>query len=94
MTPAHLSKATDKYIKIQYINLVNHGVKTPVVISVTARIVALLKDQTAPFLSTDCASKLITKPSKNRLSSLVKAVNRTSSCQFSQLSHFSVDKLV
>jgi hypothetical protein len=64
------------------------------VTSITLKILAVMKDRTEPFLSTDCANKLVTGWRKSAKTVRVKAVNRTSSGFFSQLSHFSVDNLV
>lgn len=54
----------------------------------------LMKDQPAPILSTTYASILGTICLKIGFYSQVKAVNQTSSCHFSRLSHFSVDNPV
>ena len=61
---------------------------------VTIKILVLMKDRAEPFLSTDCANKLVTIWRKSAKPRAVKAVNQTSSGIFSQLSHFSVDNLV
>jgi len=61
---------------------------------ITLRILALMKDRTEPFLSTDYANKLGVFCAEIRFSSHVKAVNGNSSEGFHQLSHFSVDNMV
>ncbi|HAU4369161.1 TPA: hypothetical protein F6W26_14620 [Citrobacter amalonaticus] len=63
-------------------------------IAITLTILRLMKDRTAPTLSTDCANKLNTNCVKIRFLSHVKAVNGNSSRGFSQLSHLSVDNMV
>ncbi|HAJ6951072.1 TPA: hypothetical protein HND28_18050 [Escherichia coli] len=61
---------------------------------VTPLIYELAKDQSMPYLSTECATKLSTEPLKTGVSSHVKAVNGNSSGGFSQLSQLSVDNMV
>ncbi|HBZ4242669.1 hypothetical protein FPV33_04795 [Klebsiella aerogenes] len=61
---------------------------------ITYAIRQLMKDRTMPLLSTDKAHSSGTFCLKIRFSSHVKAVNRTSSEAFPQLSHFSVDNMV
>jgi len=61
---------------------------------VTPTILVMMKDRPETYLSTDNASFLASYWVKFRLSVFVKAVDRTSSGKFSQLSHFSVDNMV
>ncbi|PLM88949.1 hypothetical protein CWN35_03445, partial [Klebsiella pneumoniae] len=61
---------------------------------ITHAIRRLMKDRAMSILSTDYAQATGTFSLKIRFSSHVKAVNRTSSESFPQLSHFSVDNMV
>ncbi|PLJ33262.1 hypothetical protein FRA07_12700 [Klebsiella quasipneumoniae subsp. similipneumoniae] len=61
---------------------------------ITHTIRRLMKDRTMSILSTDYAQVAGRFSQKIRFSSHVKAVNRTSSGAFPQLSHFSVDNMV
>ena len=78
----------------QYVKSVIRARKAGYVTIITGMIAALMKDRTAPYLSTDCATKLNTFCAKIRFCSHVKAVNGNSSEGFYQLSHFSVDNMV